>query len=479
MTLYEYKTLEKLDFNGKGETFVEDKFVTPLFTYLGYDSHKDYEVRRHGDDNMSFKLQYPAVDRGSKTVKHFNPDYMPTIRKKCFWVLEAKSAKNVSYPFDGNAIVQGLQYCIHPEIRAKYLVLTNGLHTSIYDSFSRIYGDGDIYEPILEFSHLEIGSKWGEIYQLLSAEKVREFIEDDILSMYEKVVSSSLDNEYPQRMLRKAEKISDEAVIKINEHVSRLRSEIFMTHFQNQQEESSTLSIDDLDFQMDLPLIGGKGIGQHFVERCIELKLDETSIFNKLIKGYETQSYFRKENTIAALCALFNNAANVAIKDNIIQSLQSINVSELPLINCVECAFVRIKRKLLVISVYSELREEIKRELNVMPETIKHINPPTVLSETYLSELIAHWAAYEFIVAKTNEELSELLRKLTKFETVIDEQYNVAKANVGSDEREFCGGLEITGLYYKAAFTNIMRNILGANYKLVDESFDGIGLFFG
>ena len=478
MLLYEYKTLEKLDFNGKGETFVEDKFVTPLLTYLGYDSHKDYEVRRHGDDDMYFKLQYPAVDRGSKTVKHFNPDYMPTIRKKCFWVLEVKSAKNVSYPFDGNTIVQGLQYCIHPEIRAKYLVLTNGLHTSIYDSFSRIYGDGDIYEPILEFSHSEIGSKWSEIYQLLSAEKVREFIEDDILSMYEKVVSSSLDNEYPQRMLRKAEKISDEAVIKINEHVSRLRFEIFMTHFQNQQEESSSLSLEDLDFQMDLPLFGGKSIGQHFVEKCIELRLGDVEIYDRLIRNYETQSYFRKENTIAALCALFNIASNFTIKDNIIKFLQSIKDNELPLINCVECVSVRIRRKMLVISLYPELREEIKRELNVMPEMVKHINPPTVLSETYLSELIAHWAAYEAIVAKTDEELSELFGKLTKFETVIDEQYNVAKASVGSDEREFCGGLEITGLYYKVEFTNIMRNILDTNYKLVDESFDGIGLFF-
>jgi len=279
MNLYEYKTLEKLDFNGKGETFVEDKFVTPLLSYLGYDVHKDYEVRRHGDDDMSFKLQYPPVDKGSKKVKSYNPDYMPTIRKKCFWVLEAKSAKGVSYPFEKNSIVQGLQYCIHPEIRAKYLVLTNGLHTCVYDSFSRIYGDGDIYEPILEFSHSEISSKWSEIFQLLSVAKVKEFIEDDILSMFEKILTSSLDNSYPQQLLEKFTKLSESSVNIINGNVSKLRSEYFKSYFIDQQKEVSIQSIDDLDFQMDLPLIGGKGIGQHLVERYFTENNSESTIF--------------------------------------------------------------------------------------------------------------------------------------------------------------------------------------------------------
>ena len=258
MFLYENKTLEYLDFNDKGENYVRENFVVPLLKCLGYDNHKDYEVKRDGDAGISLKLKSPPVERGAKKVKSFNPDYMPTIRKKCFWIIEAKTARDLKYPFDDNFIMQGLQYCIHPEIRAKYLVLTNGLYTNVYDSFSRIYDGGDIYEPILTFCNTEISLKWNEIYQLLSAEKIRKFIEDDVLNMYEKVVSSSLDYEYPQRMLNRIEEISKDASLSISEHISRLRYEVVMQSLQNQQKENAVSSIEDLDFQMDLPLIGGK-----------------------------------------------------------------------------------------------------------------------------------------------------------------------------------------------------------------------------
>jgi len=128
------------------------------------------------------------------------------------------------------------------------------LHTNVYESFSRIYDGGDIYEPLLAFRNTEICSKWNEIYELLSAEKIRRFIEDDLLNMYERVVSSSLDYEYPQRMLYRIEKISKNASLNISEHVSRLRYDFVMQSLQNEQKESATSSIEHLDFQMDLPL---------------------------------------------------------------------------------------------------------------------------------------------------------------------------------------------------------------------------------
>jgi hypothetical protein len=50
--------LEMLDFTGKSEAFVESRFVTPLLECLGYETRKDYEVFRHGDNGASFKLNY-------------------------------------------------------------------------------------------------------------------------------------------------------------------------------------------------------------------------------------------------------------------------------------------------------------------------------------------------------------------------------------------------------------------------------------
>ena len=115
--------LEALDFTGKGEAFVESRFITPLLECLGYETHEDYDVRRHGDDETSLRLHYPPVERGAERVKHYNPDYIPKIRKRMFWVIEAKSPKDVAHPFDVKYLVQGMQYCIHPEIQAKYLLV--------------------------------------------------------------------------------------------------------------------------------------------------------------------------------------------------------------------------------------------------------------------------------------------------------------------------------------------------------------------
>src|ERR1017187_4556171 len=183
------RQLETLAVTGKGEAFVESRFITPLLEYLGYEAHKDYDVRRHGDDGASFKLRYPPVEKGAVKVRHYSPDYIPTIRKKMFWIIEAKSPKDVPHPFDGKYIVQGLQYCIHPEIQAKYMLLTNGLVSAVYDAQGAVFFEGDIYTPVLEFKTSELSQRWSEIYQLLSVETLRTRIEVDLKAMYDKMRS--------------------------------------------------------------------------------------------------------------------------------------------------------------------------------------------------------------------------------------------------------------------------------------------------
>ena len=132
------KRLSELDFSNKGEDLLNQISNAP-FRLLGYETHDDYEVLRHGDEGTSFKLRHISVEKGAIKVKNYNPDYIPTIRKKAFWIIEAKSPKSVQYPFEYKFTVQGLQYCVHPEIQAKYLVLSNGKHTCVYDVQSSIF----------------------------------------------------------------------------------------------------------------------------------------------------------------------------------------------------------------------------------------------------------------------------------------------------------------------------------------------------
>ena len=263
--------LSELDFSNKGEAFVESNFLTPLLGCLGYETHDDYEVHRHGDEGTSFKLNYPPVEKGADRVKHYYPDYIPTIRKKTFWIIEAKSPKLVSYPFEYKYIVQGLQYCIHPEIQAKYLILSNGEYTCIYDPQSAIFFDKDIYEPVFYFRSNEICEKWEEIYNYLGVEKLRSKIEDDLKDYYEKLCLSSLDEDYPEKLARKITREQNSLKQQIKTHVTELYVRGMDEDYSQLQCEFKNLPLTSLEDYMKYPL-RGRGPSEHYVERLLKEK---------------------------------------------------------------------------------------------------------------------------------------------------------------------------------------------------------------
>jgi hypothetical protein len=65
-----------------------------------------------------------------------------------FWIIEAKSPKDVRYPFEAKYLVQGLQYSIHPEIQAKYLLVTNGMDSAVYDAHGSVFFDKEIRRDV-------------------------------------------------------------------------------------------------------------------------------------------------------------------------------------------------------------------------------------------------------------------------------------------------------------------------------------------
>ncbi len=118
-----------------------------------------------------------------------------------FWIIEAKSPKDVSHPFDIKYLVQGLQYCIHPEIQAQYLVVSNGSVSSVFDAHGAVFLGQDMYTPILEFHAAQVLRRWAEIYDLLGVERLRSRIEGNLKQAYDKLCLSSLDKDYPRALL--------------------------------------------------------------------------------------------------------------------------------------------------------------------------------------------------------------------------------------------------------------------------------------
>jgi len=451
--------LKALDFTGKSEAFVESRFLTPLLACLGYETHKDYEVIRHGDDGSAFKLHYPPVEKGAQRVKHYHPDYVPTIRKKMFWIIEAKSPKEVAYPFEAKYLVQGLQYCIHPEIQAKYLLVTNGTHSAVYDAHGAVFFEKEIYEPIFEFSSSELIRRWDEIFDLLSVERLRTRIEADLKAMYDKLCLSSLDKTYPQRLLRQIGASAGDNARQIEKHVLKLYVEGMDRKGETWREDMEQLDAAQVFSLMDLPLQAGpRTEGHYFVEKSLAAGVPAQDVFHKLTDSFDRQRIFRKLQTFVALCALYRRTDDEKVKALCRELFDLYKDADLPLLNQVECALLRLTRKISVLSLYQPLRERLQQDLARVPELIRFVRPPTALDVMYPFELSQNHQMFEKIKVLTNAQLQDRLTELLKTEARIEEDFQTARANLPGSEHEI-GGFETYGIGGKHyAFKNILIN---------------------
>jgi predicted type IV restriction endonuclease len=453
------KRLETLDFSGKGEAFVESMYITPLLACLGYDAHRDYEVIRHGDDGSSFKLKYPPVEKGAVRVKHYTPDYIPTIRKKAFWIIEAKSPKDIADPLDYQYVVQGLQYCIHPEIQAKYLLISNGTVSAVYDAHGAVFLEKDVYQPVLEFQCSELSQRWSAIYDLLSVEKLRTRIEMDVKAMYDKLSLSSLDKNYPSQLLGSIGASEREHSRNIEKHVFALQAEGMSREKAKWCQKMSELTAAEIFARMDNPLPGGTSEAQYFVQKSLAEGKRPADILSQLVSGFERQCIFRKEQTFVAVCALHQQTGDATTREAARSFLDKYKDVDLPLVNQVECAFLRITRKISILTLYPELRTRISNALQSAPELVRFVQSPSPLQMSYAAELQMHWAMFQQFSRLPEDKLPPLLDGLLSAEARIDPEFKSARSKQAGSEIQLCG-FEYYGLggrHYP--FRNIMHNL--------------------
>jgi len=436
--------LERLNFADKGESFVESRFITPLLECLGYETHRDYEVIRHGDDGSFFKLNYPPVETGAKRVKHYNPDYVPTIRKKMFWIIEAKSPKEVSHPFDARYLVQGLQYCIHPEIQAQYLLVTNGLVSCLFDAHGAVFLEKEIYEPVLEFRAAELRKRWPDIYAVLGVEKLRARIEEHLKVAYDKLCLSSLDKNYPGALLARIGASSGEHVRIIEKRTNKMFVENMQKDKEAWQEWMETLDATQILILMDDPMPTGNTHAQYFVKKAMTGGIPHDDILHDLIHDFERQSIFRKQHTFLTVCFLYLHKDTAGIKPKAKAFLDKYKDAELPLLNQVECALLRLTRKSNVLQQYPKLREQIAQAMQSAPELVRFVEQPSALSLTYELEVELHHRTFERLKQLSDEDFRKLLGVLLPAEATIHEQFWEARKKLPPSETQTLG-FEIYG----------------------------------
>lgn len=159
-----FNILEGFDFNLLDnpefkEDSVREEIVSPIIKGLGYSASKPYQIIR------SRGLLHPFVSIGSKRKEiYIIPDYLFEVDGKPAWILDAKAPTEAITK--SSHVEQAYSYAIHPEVRAKYFALCNGLEFALYSV--------DKIDPVFHFPIKGIPSLWDSLKNLLDPKKIFE-----------------------------------------------------------------------------------------------------------------------------------------------------------------------------------------------------------------------------------------------------------------------------------------------------------------
>jgi hypothetical protein len=121
---------QRPDFDSMNETDVRETIVRPLIESLGYG--RDAETRIITEK----KLRYPRSFLGHKKPKTDSPlagkaDYICEVISFGRWVVEVKSP---SKELAQDVVEQAHTYAMHPEVAAKFFLITNGRKFRLYET---------------------------------------------------------------------------------------------------------------------------------------------------------------------------------------------------------------------------------------------------------------------------------------------------------------------------------------------------------
>lgn len=234
----ELKRLTKLDFHGWSEADVREEYIVPLLKLLGYRKELDYSVSRE----ESFNLNPLFLQIGRNRIKL---DYICTVRKQKFWIIESKPGgllqDNKYNDLIEEDIAQAHFYSLHPEIDAKYFVVTNGWVIKLYDRDKF----NEKMESILSITHTEIEREFMKLDSYIGASQIMFSMKQKILKDIENTLRSEV---YLERL--------DEFVDAVKTSVSKVRPTVLNNFRANAKIQKSIqekafdefLQKEDLDF---------------------------------------------------------------------------------------------------------------------------------------------------------------------------------------------------------------------------------------
>jgi hypothetical protein len=375
------KYWESLNFNEWNEMDVREEFIAPLLKYLGYGKGTVNNVIR--EKTLNLNDPYHRVGR-----KKVQIDYLPTIRLKSFWIIEAKPGNQRE--MDMGDLLQAHLYAIHPEIQARYIVLINGWEIRIYDTLH--FKSWEDY--LICCTKDNAAETFDSLFKMIGSREMLRFARQQILKQIEDNFEVELDTKEVNSFFSEINRKKYELESKVENNARDFQRAEWIKQDKAYEDNMKSLTIDQLLISMDIPTNAVPRPSFEYLDRILAAGEEERSkLVDKLSMTWRGRphSVFRVHCLNILMGLLLNN---IEIKPSIYQKGVKESINELAHSN---------------INYYSQ---------NDLSYALCHLDNTTLR--------VAHKSSLKIAMDKLKEKVTNLKNALP-IEELLKETPNVAK----------------------------------------------------
>lgn len=294
------KNWKSLDFTSWNESDIREDFVAPLLRLLGYAKGTVNDILR--EENLKLSKPYHRIGRKQVAI-----DYVPTLRLKKFWIIEAKPGKPKKMSFDD--YLQAHLYANHPEMQVRYIVMCNGWEIRIYDALMSENWDDYLYKSSKE----DCQNTFTDIKNFLHQKTMGKALRSQILTTIKESLLIEIDESEAESFKKEVVRMYFDALPKIRKNAQELKITAWEEREKENDELLAKLSFEELCEVFNSPTNIAPHISEWMVKKFRDSNQQE--IDNLMVKVSTTyrsrvRSAFRV-HIVYVLCRLIEEGIQV------------------------------------------------------------------------------------------------------------------------------------------------------------------------
>ncbi len=248
---------KSIDFAEWNETEVREGFIIDLLHTLGYRKGTTYDLEM--EKPLTLAKPYHRIGR-----EKVNIDYAPAIRKRYFWIVEAKPGK--AQEMKMGDLLQAHLYAVHPEVQARLVVLANGWQVRVYDALTLSSWD----DPLLVVNQSDKEEVFVELREMLGAPKMLAYQRKRLLDIVRTTLESEVDIGVLDNLAGELFASSPQMAGGSSKRTQKLWMSSMKKHFDDEEAELRKDTTEVLFVKMDLPTDGRPHPAREFVRRIVQ-----------------------------------------------------------------------------------------------------------------------------------------------------------------------------------------------------------------